>query len=275
MSIRAIIKRRVVLFAMLFISIAFFIALNGCGKMVGQAKDKSDIVAYVNKEPIFSHEVKRDIALRAKIDPSFSVTPETTREILDVIIDRKLIVQSAIERGLAREESFVNTIRTFWEQVLIRDFIDYKKKELQDYIFATDDEIRRYYDNMSYKVTFRVLRSRDEKYIDMAYSKYLKDKDSSAWETVGPIGYEELLSSVLLDAFRMAPGEAGKFKDDSNYYVIEVLEKTMVETPPLEELKAGIEKRVSAMKERRLFEDWLKEKRAKSKVRIMNPSADL
>src|SRR3989338_287930 len=138
------------------IALSLFLLLSGCGKNHSTA-DK-EIIAYVNKEPVFAYELRRDIALRAKYDPGFKVTPDTESDQLDVIINRKLIIQAAMEKGLAREDRFVNTIRTFWEQVLIRDFIDYKKKDLQEFLFATDDDIKRYYDRMSEKVTFKLVK---------------------------------------------------------------------------------------------------------------------
>ena len=251
----------------ILIALSIILALSGCCNV--KADNKKGIVAYVNREPIFEHEIKRAIALRAKYDPNFKLTPDAERDELDVIIDRKLIVQSAMEKGLAREESFVNAIRTFWEQVLIRDFVNHKKKELEDYLFAADEDVKRYYENMSYKATFRFLKHKDKRKIEEAYKSYLKDKESLAWQAVGPARYEEVSSGVLLDAFEMAKGQAKIFEDASNFYLVEVAEKEAVEIGPLESLKPDIEKRVAALKERRLFEDWLKDKRRGAKIKML------
>jgi parvulin-like peptidyl-prolyl isomerase len=242
------------------------ISLTGCGKI--GPKSKEDIVACVNNDVIYKSDLKRDIALRAKLDPTFKVTPETESEQLDVIINRKLIIQEAMQQGLARDERFVNAIRTIWEQTLIRDFLDYKRARLQDFLFATEDDINKYYNNLSQKVTFRVLKSRNRHAVDEAYKKYREDKDTSIWQTVGPIGYEDITSSVLLEAFEMNKGEARKFDDEPNYYIVEVLEKEKVEIAPLETLKPEIEKRTISLKAKRLFDDWLKEKRKNSRITI-------
>lgn len=245
--------------------LAVSLSLPACAK--SPAKDK-DVVAYVNKDPIYKADLKRDIALRAKFDPEFKLTPETESEQLDAMIDRKIIVQYAMEQGLARDERFVSTIRTIWEHTLIRDFIEYKKRQLQDYLFATDDDIKKYYDNMSYKVTFKVFKSRSKAAADAAYAKYLEDKDTSSWQVVGPIGYDDVGPIALLDAFERGEGEAGVFTDQPNYYVIEVFKKDRLELAPLDSIKAEIEKRVVSMKEKRLFEDWLKEQKKASKITI-------
>ncbi|MCX5679891.1 MAG: hypothetical protein NTZ95_04465 [Candidatus Omnitrophica bacterium] len=245
--------------------LAASLSLSACAK--SKALDK-DIIAYVNKDPIYKSDLKRDIALRAKFDPEFKLTPESESEQLDAMIDRKIIVQYAMEKGLAREERFVATIRTIWEHTLIRDFIEYKKKQLQDYLFATNEDIKKYYDNMSYKVTFKVFKSRNKSIEDAAYAKYLKDKDTSSWQVVGPIGYDDVGPIPLLDAFEMGEGEVGRFADEPSYYIIEVSKKEKVEIVPLETIKGEVEKRVVSMEEKRLFEEWLKEEKKASKITI-------
>ena len=173
-----------------------------------------------------------------------------------------------MESGLAREERFVSTIRTIWEHTLIRDFIEYKKKQLQDYLFATDEDIKKYYENISYKATFKVFKSRDKAAADAAYEKYLKDKDTSSWQLIGPVGYDDVGPIALLDAFEMGEGEVGRFTDEPNYYIIEVSGKEKLEIAPLDSIRAEIEKRVISVKEKRLFEDWLKEEKKRSKITI-------
>jgi len=248
------------------IALAASLSLSACAKQPSTS-DK-DIIAYVNKDAIYKSDLKRDIALRARFDPEFKLTPETESEQLDAMIDRKIIVQYAMEKGLAREERFVSTIRTIWEHTLIRDFIEYKKKQLQDYLFATSDDINKYYENMSYKVTFKVFKSRDKAAADAAYTKYMNDKDTSSWQVVGPIGYEDVGPVSLLDAFEMGEGEAARFTDEPNYYIIEVFKKEKMELAPLDSIKGEIEKRVVSMEEKRLFEEWLKEQKKASKITI-------
>ena len=138
-------KTWILLLPIVFCSVMF---LSGCGK---PDQAKKGIIAYVNKEPIFSSDLEREIALKVRQDPAFKVTPKTEAEQLDTIINRKLIIQKAMERGLARENRFVNTIKAYWEQTLIRDFLEYKDREFQQYLFVTEDEARDYYNKLAAK----------------------------------------------------------------------------------------------------------------------------
>lgn len=247
----------------LFIPAIFLLLFSGCAK----PPDK-EIAAYVNNEPIYASELKREIARKAKSDLTFKLTPEAQREQLENIINKKLIVQAAMKKGLAQEERFVNTIQAFWEQTLIRDFIDYKNKQAQDYIFVTDQDINKYYDALSKRVTFKVLRVKDKRQAEGARKKYLTDKDTSTWQLIGPLGYEEIDSTMLLDSFTSPIGEVKEIEDSANYYLVVVVNKEEVTVKPLGEIKAEIEKRAAILKEKRLFEDWLKESRKKADIKI-------
>lgn len=244
----------------------FLIFLSACVK--SDKNNGKTVLAYVNKEPIYLSEFKREIALRAKSDPSFKGTPEAKEEQLQSLIERRLIVQAAMQEGLAREERFVNTIKAFWEQALIRDFIEYKNSQAKDYLFATNEEINKYYDNLSKKVTFKVLRATDKLTFEEACKKYLIDKDTSAWQTLGPISFEDITDMALVDAFDLPLGEVRRFEEPDNYYLILVASREPIGVEPLEKLKADIGRRVIALKERRFFEDWLKEERRRASIKI-------
>jgi len=249
--------------------LAVSLFLTGCGR---DASKEKGVIATVNNDVIYKADLERDIALRAKLDPDFKLNKDTKSEQLDAMIDRKIIVQYAMEKGLARDEKFVNTIRTIWEHTLIRDFIDYKKRDLQDYLFATDEDIAKYYDNMTYTVTFKVFKSRSKKAADEAYTKYMADKDTSAWQTVGPMTYEDIGMIALLDAFEMEKGGVSRVDDEPNYYIVEVFEKEKHDMAALADIKTEVEKRAISLKEKRLFEEWLKEQKKNSKIVIKDSS---
>jgi hypothetical protein len=170
-----------------------------------------------------------------------------------------------MKEGLARKEKFVNTIKNFWEQTLIRDYVDLKNKEAQDLVFVTNDEINKYYENLSTKVTFKILKNRDKNVIEKAYKNYLDNKDAAGWQAVGPVTYEDIESSEILDAFSSPGGEVKKFDDGYNYYLIMVSEREKNDVPPIETIRTDIERKVAALKEKVLFNEWLEKERKKSR----------
>jgi len=256
---------RILCFTVMIISV-FLYGCQNSGKI-----DKKDVAAYVNNEPILNSELKREMALRVRQDPYFKVTPYTEKEQLNLIINRKLITQEAMARGLAKSDKFVNTIKAFWEQTLIRDFLDYKRKEFQDFIFVTEEEVAKYYDNLSSKVTFKVIKSDDKAYIDNLYGRLMNKEDVSDahFETVGPVGYYDIMSPLLSEIFGAPIGEPQKISAPPDYYIVTVEAREKIALEAVENIKDEIEKRIMAAKESRMFENWLKEKKAKSNIKII------
>lgn len=119
-------------------------SLSGCAKK----GDDDTIVATVNTKPIYLRELRRELSNRVHQNPSLKPDKETLSEITDILIKRQLIIQVAMEQNMASEQKFVDTIKVFWEQTLIRDFVDKKNVEFDRYIFVTDNEVREYYDEL-------------------------------------------------------------------------------------------------------------------------------
>jgi hypothetical protein len=254
---------------MLLLSIIIF--LPACSKCNLGKVDNDQVVAYVNKEPIFASDLKRSMALKARQDPFLISTPDIEQEQLDMMIDRKLIIQEALRQGLARQDSFVQTVKTFWEQNLIRELLDFKKKEFQNYLYVTEKEIKKYYDNLGKRVTFKVLKSRNKQRIDDIYSEIKQNKtvETDSWDIVGPVGYDDITSNVLYEAFELPEGQIKITEEATYYYLIMVVQKQDITRQPLETLRPEIKKQILAIKEQRLFDEWLKTERKNAKIKVL------
>ncbi|MFH1594516.1 MAG: hypothetical protein ABID09_07455 [Candidatus Omnitrophota bacterium] len=136
--------------ANLFILIALVAAslIFGCSS---EKKGANDFFATVNGEPVYLSDLLREISIKAKQNPSLKINKETLDNVVDILIERQLIIQEALKKDMAEEETFVNSIKAFWEQTLIRNFIEFKNREFEDYIFVTDADIAAYYDELEKK----------------------------------------------------------------------------------------------------------------------------
>jgi hypothetical protein len=121
---------------------AFF--LSGCG---GRVVDTS-VIATVNDKPIYAKELKRELSNRVRQDPSLKIDSDVIDDLVDTLVKRQLIIQEAMDRKMPEEQSFVDTIKAFWEQTLIREFVEYKNREFERYVFVTDKEIEDYYNGL-------------------------------------------------------------------------------------------------------------------------------
>ena len=130
-----------------FISIVLLsVTVLGCGKL---PYEKGRVIATINKEALYVADLKRDIALRMKSDPLFRITPKTLDTILDTLINRKLLIQEAKKKNLDQTDRFVNTIKIFWEQTLIRDLMLHKDKEVEEQVSVSEKEMRDFYASLA------------------------------------------------------------------------------------------------------------------------------
>ena len=259
---------------LIFCFAVFFIAFSssGCGDS-SKAGQSRKVIATVNKEPILASELQKDIAIRTRQEPLAKVTPQMEQEQLDLLIDKKLIIQEAVHQGLARDEKFVNTIQTFWEQTLVREFLDSKKKEFAGRLSVTEDEIRSYYTRLGKRMTFLVLKCPDKSSAERVYGQWKQEGkiDPSVWEIVGPVTYAEINSDVLRQAFDAAVNDVKLWEEPPLYYLVMVKERQEIPQKPLDALRPSIERDILVMKEQRLLDGWLKSQRAQADIKILKP----
>ncbi len=253
----------------LFFTFLFFFFTAGCSEQKIPGKQK--VLAYVNNEPIYESDLKRCLDIKAHIDPNFQPCPESIKEELNTIIDKKLLIQAAIEKGLVRQEKFVNTIKTFWEQTLIRDFIIYKKQQDAQSLSVTEDEIKKYYDNLHSRVIFKILKSPDEAKIRTLHEQIKTNIEIGLknFKTIGPVNYEDITADVLKKSFDLPVGAPAIVKEGQEFYIVMVISRDSAEVQPLEQLRPQIEKSIMANKEKMLLDDWLRKQREKAKINIL------
>lgn len=166
--------------------------------------------------------------------------------------------------GLAEDERFIETIRTFWEQTLIRDLIEEKSKEWNDKLFVTEEEIQEQYKRLQFKLTLRLVEVRDKKDAEEIKNKMSGGEGIKGEEIIGPLTYEtagmSLEEGVLNDAFDMSAGEVRVIEETAHkrFTVIEVLKKETIPVPPLKDLNDRIREFILEQKKHEAIEVWLR-----------------
>jgi hypothetical protein len=123
----------------LFFSLLVFLLLSGCGQNPGTHADR-DAVVVVNNYSLTREEFENEFKASAysEID-----TPESRKNFLNTLIDRKLILQYAQTEGLDKEKNFLKSIEKFWEQSLLKIVLDKKTREIESKIVLADWQAKR------------------------------------------------------------------------------------------------------------------------------------
>lgn len=254
-------RRNGILVVLCFLSALF----SACSR----GTEGQERVATVNDAPLFLKDFEEEVSLATRRDPTFRITPQALEDLLRTGIDRKLMIQEAVKRGLAEDERFVETIKTFWEQTLIRELIGAKTKELGDRFFVTDDEIKRHYERMRWKLTLRVVSRAAETEATEAEERMKRGERVPGEEVMGPLLLEDIrLANPLYNAFALSTGDAGVWKTRGRYFVAVVAKKETAGVPELNEVYARIRDSLLEQKREKAFDIWLDTLRESAKIDI-------
>jgi len=122
-----------------FLLIAALIFISGC--CPASSKEKADaIIVSVNNYNVTYDEFEKEFK-----DSTFgnTDTPESRKDFLNSLIDRKLILQYAQKEGLDKEKNFLKSIEKFWEQSLLKIALDKKTREIESKLSTSDWGVKR------------------------------------------------------------------------------------------------------------------------------------
>ena len=122
-----------------FLLVSVFVI--GCGRAPKEKIPLAKINNYEITKEEFEQEFKDSSLGRTD-------TPESRKEFLDNLINRKLILQDAQKKGLDKDKSFLKLIERFWEQSLLKIALDKKTKEIAGSALVSDKTIEEVYDKM-------------------------------------------------------------------------------------------------------------------------------
>jgi hypothetical protein len=233
----------------------------------GNKQDK-EAIATVNNTPILLEDFQKEVSLYSKRQPSTRITSQTVEDHLKTMIEKQLLIQEATKRGLAEDKRFVETIKTFWEQTLIRELINAKNKEWEDRLFVSEDEIQKQYRRMQYMPSVRIAKARTREIAEDQRLKMLKGEHIEGEKIIGPLFYEDVRSPVLQNAFDMDIGEAKLFDGDGEYIVINLMKKEKITAAPLKDVYERIKESILEQKKQKALEEWLEAVKRSSNISI-------
>lgn len=232
------------------------------------SKTQQENIACVNSSQISVEDFQKEVSTLSRRDPTFKVTQQALEEQLSTIIDKKLLLQEAMKKGITESPQFVETIKTFWEQTLIKELIESKTREWSDKLYVTDEEINNVYQRMQYLPTIKMARIRDRKQAEEFKEKMIKGIAIAGEETIGPISREEVRSETLIRAFDMNVGDTEVYENEGVYEVIRLIKKEKTLVPPLNEIYTRLKNDLLEQKKQSAIESWLNEVKNGAKIQV-------
>lgn len=257
MGKKIIIRAGVFLFCVCF--------LYGCGR---HKPAREEIIATINNEPVYVKDFDRVMAFTYKNDPLLRRNKNAVNDQLAMLIDKKLLIQEARHKKIDQEEKFVATIKSFWEQTLIRDIIDLKEAEFAREVTVSDEEVRSFYDTASFRITFSLRKDTNKDELQRLMSA---PSESISWEEeVGPVAGDEASSGLMLKIFRIPAGRKQIIEDGGQYYLVYVQkkEKSAEAAPPYETMRDTLRKKILDIRVQDRFSQWMASLKEKAAVSV-------
>jgi hypothetical protein len=227
---------------------------------------KEKVVAVVNDAPIVESELRHEVAGYGKNSP---VTRQTVEDQLKIMIEQKLLIQEAVKMGLTDDPKFAETIKTYWEQTIIRNLIDAKTRELSAQVFVTDQELTAEYERMKHRLRMRAIRGvRSKQEADAMARRMEGGQRIDGEEIIGPLFYDDVKGSPMAAAFDLKDGQVGAFFADGEYVVLCVIGREPVSLSPRKEMDKRIRESVILYKKQEALSAWIADVKNKAKVRI-------
>ena len=253
------------LFALLAITI---FSLNACGPTPGKPQaDGFGVIepalgdraaARVNGTLITVMDIEREAASQGIIQPGdpISVTSEAYRQILDELIDQRLLAQEAVRRNLDQDEDAMNRLRIARERILGNVLVEHAVAEA-----VTEDAIKRLYEEQaslaepSEEVRARhILVDTKEKALEIkntlegggsfAALAFEHSKDAATRLEGGDLGFfnrSSMVEPFATAAFALKPNEiSGPIKTNYGWHIIKVEERRFAKAPELDTMRPRI-----------------------------------
>lgn len=218
-----------------------------------KAPDTTDVAVTVNGHNLDQKRV-------GKTDGANGYHSEEYADLLDSAITRELLIQEAQRQNLDKEESFRVSLKTFYEESLIKTLMDREYAKPTESI--TDDEVENYLSYFGKRVTFSRLPVVDNT-VQVA-----EDDTTSQNEVL----FDDLAEPMKILLSSLQPGEhAVKFDTGNEQYAIKLIRVgeaggKVTSLPERERVKVILEE----YKQQQQIDNWLYELRKKASITIHN-----
>ncbi len=245
------------------VALAVCLVLAGCGQSDTPAEravsaDPSTEAATVNGQIIYVSDVELEARVKGLIDPGETLEVDSAEfnEILDQLIDIKLLAMEAIGRGLDEEPEARHRLTTARDNILgnilmeriVEERVDEaairKMYETQVSILTLDDEAHVRHILAPTKDAIDKIGAELKGGVDFAVLASRKSADEATRMDGGDLGYinADEATPEFAKVIRDTPtgGVSKPFEDQTGWHIVKIDERRKEQPPSIEELRGPI-----------------------------------
>jgi EpsD family peptidyl-prolyl cis-trans isomerase len=276
------------LFSLLAAALAVAIPLAGCSGDKADGKPATQVAAKVNGAEIFVYQINSVLAKATGINNENA--PRARKEVLDRLVDQQVAVEQAIAKKLDRNPEVMFNIEAARREVLARAYLDQIAAAQPK---ASDDEIKRYYDENPnlfakrrvYNIQELAIAKTGEPLDDLKalvdsgkpmeeIAGWLKSKNIPARGSAGARSAEQLPLELLPKLAQMKDGQAVLIDGPQQVFVMRVVAS---QSAPVDEAaaKPRIQQFLQNQRGSKAVADEIKKLREAAKIELVGDFAKL
>ncbi|HEY9072569.1 MAG TPA: hypothetical protein VIN67_00430 [Desulfobaccales bacterium] len=241
------------------------LAASGCGADSG-SKESPTWVARCGQVSVTEAEFQALCRQQSRRDPNLQLTPERERELVENLVEKKLLLLEAEKLKLDQDPEFIQDLRELREQALMKRLFAQEGEKLAKQVKVTNDEIQRYYEQMRREVRFRYQPVKPEE-AQKLLGEWSAGKCEGAVES-GPVSQAKLGDpwKKCLRGLQAKKSELVNIKGKP--YLVELLEQKEVVPPPLDQVREEIAGELLRRKKAALMQTWVNSLKGNNPIKL-------
>ncbi len=278
-------KKLLVLSAVLISSVAIF-SVSCKQKEAAKESSSGPILAKINNTEITLSDFNNRLKEYPSVAHGGTLDLETKKGFLDNLIVRELLYQESLRTGLDKEKETADLLEEMKKRILVERFF---KKELEENLKTTEEELKKYYDEhpeeakapVETRASHILLKSREEadtvqkklkagsKFEDLAKTHSI---DTGSKVRGGDLGFFH--SGVMVPEFeeaalKLKKGEtSGIVETRFGFHIIKVTDKKTGKEKSFDESKMELEQKLIKKKKKEKFDSLVAGLKSKASITI-------
>ena len=262
------------------------ISCNNKKEAAVKGGDSGPVLAKINNTEITLSDFNERLKEYPSVAHGGTLDIETKKGFLDNLIVRELLYQEAVKSGLDKEKETAEILEEMKKRILVEKFF---KKELEENIKISEEELKKYYDEhpeeakapVEVKASHILLKTREEaesvlkklkagsKFEDIAKTSSI---DTGSKDRGGDLGYFH--SGVMVPEFedtalKLQKGEtSGIVETRFGFHIIKLTDKRAGKAKSFDEAKVELEQNLIKKKKKEKFDSLVAGLKSKASITI-------
>ncbi len=266
-----------------FISVSLLVIFSGCAQ---KGEKKGPYLAKVGNATITQADFEREMKNLPPFAQKLFEGPEGKEKFLQELVKKELLYQEALKKGLDKDPEYASKIEDYKKITLITQLLE---KELEAKAKVTEQDAKEYYEKhknelasvSQIKASHILVKTEDEakkiieklkKGGDFAAIAKQSSIDPGSAKNGGDLGYfssGQMVPEFEAAALKLNPGEISEpVKTKFGYHIIKVTDKKMGKPVEYEKIKNVLMQRMTAEKQRDVFDSYIESLKKNYKVEI-------